>query len=238
MLEFQQEIAIDYAASSQINLVIYSMFNAMISFFWIIVNKEVNGFTGFFATRLVIVATALLAAKMWKSPIFCEFHRTYIYVFYGAIAINILVFTLLNPYIGIVMEMELVACYISITKFPIIGFLEAIGMSIAFLVLHIIYLRIIENPFYLMLHSSVVVILFNLAAVHLKVKTIIDNFNKSRINFIKKKQLNNLIVNLLPNHVIFSLIYCSIFFFIFFRYWRNSLKGRKSWEMPTISSKM
>ena len=204
VLEFQQEIAIEYAASSQINLVIYSMFNALISFFWIIVNKEMNGFTGFFATRLVIVATALLAVKMWKSPHFCEFHRTYIYVFYGAIAINILVFTLLNPYIGIVMEMELVACYISITKFPIIGFLEAIGMSIAFLVLHIIYLRIVENPYYLMLHSSVVVILFNLAAVHLKVKTIIDNFNKGRINFIKKKQLNNLIVNLLPNHVILS----------------------------------
>ena len=150
---------------------------------------------------MVIAVSAILAAKIWITPAFCEFHRTYIYVFYGAIAINIMVFTALNPYIGIVMEIELVACYISITKFPIIGFLESIGMSVAFLVLHIIYLKIIKNPSYLMLHSSVVVILFNLAAVHLKVKTLIDNFNKGRINFVKKKQLNNLIVNLLPNHV-------------------------------------
>ena len=201
ILDFQQEISNDYAASSQINLVLYSFLNVMISFFWIIVNTEVYGFTGFFATRMVIAVSAILAAKIWITPAFCEFHRTYIYVFYGAIAINIMVFTALNPYIGIVMEIELVACYISITKFPIIGFLESIGMSVAFLVLHIIYLKIIKNPSYLMLHSSVVVILFNLAAVHLKVKTLIDNFNKGRINFVKKKQLNNLIVNLLPNHV-------------------------------------
>lgn len=201
ILDFQQEISNDYAASSQINLVLYSFFNMMICFFWIIVNAEVYGFTGFFATRMVIAVSAILAARMWKSPAFCEFHRTYIYVFYGAIAINIMVFTALNPYIGIVMEIELVACYISITKFPIIGFLESIGMSVAFLVLHFIYLKIIKSPSYLMLHSSVVVILFNLAAVHLKVKTLIDNFNKGRINFVKKKQLNNLIVNLLPNHV-------------------------------------
>ena len=201
ILDFQHEISNDYAASSQINLVLYSLFNVLISFFWIIVNTEVYGFTGFFATRMIIAVSAILAAKVWISPAFCEFHRTYIYVFYGAIAINIMVFTALNPYIGIVMEIELVACYISITKFPIIGFLESIGMSVAFLVLHIIYLKIIKNPSYLMLHSSVVVILFNLAAVHLKVKTLIDNFNKGRINFVKKKQLNNLIVNLLPNHV-------------------------------------
>jgi len=199
--EFHQDIAIDYALSSQTNLVLYSLFNLILSFFWIIINKYLTGFTGFLIVRIIVVFTALLASRFWKSPSLIEYHNIIIYTLYASIAIQIMVFTALNPYVEIVMELELIACYISITKFPMIGFVEAILISLLFLALHIVYLRLIYNPSYLMLQSTVVVILFNLSTVHLKFKTIIDNFNKCRTNFIKKRQLNNLIVNLLPNHV-------------------------------------
>ena len=108
----------------------------------------------------------------------------------------------MNPQIKIVMELEFLACYLSFTRYCFINFIESTFASLIFLILHIIYLHLVNMSSFLMIHSTFVVIFFNLVGVHIQIKTQIDNFNKTRINIIKKKQLNNMIVNLLPNHVL------------------------------------
>jgi len=201
--EYHDEIHQDYILQNQANLVIYCIFNFFLTMFWIVISEELTGFNGFFSTRIAMLLIAFIFATFWTKTWLTGYHKMFVLFFYAVTVTQILLFTILNPYIEIVMELEFLACYISLTKYPFIGFIESSVISIIFLVLHIIYLRIIEDPYYLMLHSTFVIILFDLGSVHIRIKTLIDNFNNSRINFIKKKQLNNLIVNLLPNHVFY-----------------------------------
>ena len=199
--ELNEELVQDFTFQNQGNLVIYCFFNLFISLFWIIINDKIVGFSGFFVTRIVTLAIALLFAKVWTKITLKEYHKAYVYLFYFIIFIQILIFTILNPRIEIAMELEFLACYLSFTRYAFIDFRESIFISVGYLILHIIYLYIIYFPFYLMIHSTCIIILFNLASIHIRMRITVDNFNNSRINIIKKKQLNNLIVNLLPNHV-------------------------------------
>jgi len=201
--EYNEEIFVDYTLFSKGNLFIYSVFNLLVSLLWILILTNLDGFNGFFSTRIIVLSIAVILAEFWTKEFPKKYHKALVLIYYGFIAIQILVFTIINPSVEIVMELEFLACYLSLTRYAFISFVDSILISLIFLVLHIIYLNIIYNGTFLMLHSTFVVIFFNLVEVHIQRKTQIDNFNNSRINIIKKKQLNNLIVNLLPNHVSF-----------------------------------
>jgi len=201
--EFHDVIFSKYALFSKGNLFIYSVFNLFVSLLWILIHKNLNGFNGFFSGRIIVLSIAVILAEFWTKEFPKKYHKALVLIYYGFITIQILVFTIINPSVEIAMELEFLACYLSLTRYAFISFVDSIFISLIFLVLHIIYLNIIYNGTFLMLHSTFVVILFNLVWVHFQRKTQIDNFNNSRINVIKKKQLNNLIVNLLPNHVSF-----------------------------------
>ena len=199
--EYKEDIFIDNILFSKGNLFLYSFFNLAVCLLWLLIHDDIDGFNGFFSTRIVVLSLALICAKYWTKDFSKKYHKGIILWYYGFTAIQILLFTIINPQIQIVMEIEFLVCYISLTRYAFITFIDSIIISVIFLVLHIIYLNIITVPAFLMLHSTFVMIFFNLVGVHIQTKTQIDNFNNSRINVIKKKQLNNLIVNLLPKHV-------------------------------------
>lgn len=69
------------------------------------------------------------------------------------------------------------------------------------MVLHIVYTIAIQEEAYDIIFSAICIILFNTLIFHLKFTFYVKSFNNSRINTIKKKQLNNLISHLLPVHV-------------------------------------
>lgn len=199
--EYKEDIFFDNILFSKGNLFLYSFFNLAVCLLWLLIHDDIDGFNGFFSTRIVVLSLALICAKFWTKDFPKKYHKGIILWFYGFTAIQILLFTIINPQIQIAMEIEFLACYVSLTRYAFITFIDSVIISVIFLVLHIIYLNIITVPAFLMLHSTFVVIFFNLVVVHIQQKTQIDDFNNSRINVIKKKQLNNLIVNLLPKHV-------------------------------------
>ena len=200
--EYNKESFHENILFSKGNIFFYSVFNLFVCLLWLLIHDEIDGFNGFFSTRIVVLSLGLICAKYWTKTLTKKFHKRIILWYYGFTAIQILLFTIMNPQIKIVMELEFLACYLSFTRYCFINFIESIFGSLIFLVLHIIYLHLINASGFLMIHSTFVVMFFNLVGVHIQIKTQIDNFNKSRINIIKKKQLNNMIVNLLPNHVL------------------------------------
>ena len=203
--EYYEEIFQENILFSKGNIFFYSVFNLLVCLLWILIHNDIYGFNGFFSTRIVILSLALTFAKFWTKDFMKKYHKGFILCYYGFTAIQILVFTIINPQIEIVMEIEFLACYLSLTRYAFISFINSLLISLIYLILHIVYLNIVTNPSFLMLHSTFLVIFFNLVGVHIQVKTQIDNFNKIRINVIKKKQLNNMIVNLLPNHVLYKI---------------------------------
>lgn len=212
--EYKAEISQEYNSNSKLKLALYICFNLVIALCWIIINGEIIGFKGFFPTRIVTLAVGFVFIYYWAKESLREFEKSFIYLFYLVIAVQIFVFTAVNPEVEISQEIEILAWYLSITSYAFMSFIENIVFSFMFIIGHGIYLYIINDSTYLMLHSSFVVVLFNLAIIHLKIKISIDHFNTSRVNIIKKKQLNNLIVNLLPTHVKFLFI-CLILYIFF-----------------------
>lgn len=200
--EYYEEIFHENILFSKGNIFFYSVFNLFVCLLWLLIHDEIDGFNGFFSTRIVILSLGLICSKYWTKNFPKRFHKRIIFWYYGFTAIQILLFTIMNPQIKIVMEIEFLACYLSFTRYCFINFIESTFASLIFLILHIIYLHLINASGFLMIHSTFALMFFNLVGVHIQIKTQIDNFNKSRINIIKKKQLNNMIVNLLPNHVL------------------------------------
>lgn len=202
--EYKYEISQDQNFYSKMNMLLYILFNLVVALCWIIINEKIEGFKGFFPTRILTIVFGLAFTYYWKKENVKEYQKPIILLFYSAIIIQIFVFSSENDTITIVQELEILAFYLSLTSFPFFNFIEILLMSGLFLIAHYSYIVLTVEKMYLMLHSSIVVTFFNVASAHIRIKISIDRFNSSRVNIIKKKQLNNLVANLLPNHVSFD----------------------------------
>lgn len=199
--DFFDEIYENSLKNIQGRLLIYSIFNLFVCLAWIILRDSLVGLEIFTPLRLLTVLAFLISIKVLTYNKFRANFKKLIFGLYALTLLQILLFTNFNNKIEIVMELEILACYLSLTNYPFVMFLETVLISIIFFILHGIYLKIVENPNFLMLHSSAALIFFNLLNINTNIKASLENFNHFRVNIIKKKQLNNLIANLLPNHV-------------------------------------
>lgn len=203
--EYFQEIYRNSLKTIQLLTLFFVIFILFACLSWIIVLENIQWSQIFFSLRLATILGLLITIKLLSYVSFQEYFKKVFFLIYLALAIQILAFSIYNPQIEYVMELEILACYLSLTKQPFVMFVESLIISVLFIFFHLGILYAIQTGNFLMLHSTVAVIFFNLSTIHLNIKLSIDNFNKFRVSVLKKQQMNNLVENLLPIHVIFFL---------------------------------
>ena len=183
-----------------LNFALFLCYNLFFGFMILTIQNDLKDFTVLISIRLTTTLFGILISKYVMRQERGR-RRFLMAALYFIFLIQIMLFSLLNPNIFLIPEIEGLLFYYSFSRFSFYSLREQIFFALLSLALHSILLDKINNDVWCMLWSSVCVIGFNLIGIHTKIWSRIRHFNNSRANMVKKRQLNNLVSHLLPVHV-------------------------------------
>jgi len=189
------------------NLASFSVFTLIYlinTFLLILKNNYLENFVILLVSRLIIITLNFLTFLAFRRKN-CEsyFKRKVLLILAGLTSTELLSEFLITDYMGIENSLEIIVFFVIYINFSYLFFLDNLFLAGYIFLLLILYM--IKEPhleFAVTIGLLIACLLMLMNNLRVKLLNSFKNFNTLRVNIVKKNQQNNLIVNLLPTHIL------------------------------------